>query len=44
MKKPFLLIKSHKDGGELIEDIAWNSEGNMLIATTMKKYLLMALF
>lgn len=43
-KKPFFLFKSHPNGNELIEDICWNSAGNMLIATTLKKYVLLALF
>ena len=43
-KKPLLFLKSHPNGNELIEDISWNNEGNMLIATTMKKYVIVALF
>ncbi|EAR94477.1 TUP1-like enhancer of split protein (macronuclear) [Tetrahymena thermophila SB210] len=43
-KKPFFLFKSHPNGNELIEDICWNAEGNMLIATTLKKYVFLALF
>jgi len=43
-RKPFFLFKSHPNGNELIEDICWNAEGNMLIATTLKKYVFVALF
>ncbi len=43
-KKPFFLFKSHPNGNEMIEEISWNARGNMLTATTMKKYLFIALF
>ncbi len=43
-KRPFYLFKSYKDSDELIEDIDWSSDGNLMIATTLKKYLFLALF
>ena len=43
-KKPFFLLKSHKNGQELIEDIAWSKDGKLMMATTMKKYILMVHF
>ncbi len=42
--KPFFLFKSHSNGTELIEDLCWNNKGNLLIATTMKKYISLILF
>jgi len=42
--KPFFLFKSHSNGNELIEDLGWNSQGNLLMATTMKKYVSCILF
>ena len=42
--KPFFLFKSHSNGNELIEDLAWNAQGNLLMATTMKKYVSCILF
>lgn len=44
MDKPFFLFKSHSNGTELIEDLCWNSSGNLLIATMMKKYISFTLF
>lgn len=44
MDKPFFLFKSHSNGTELIEDLCWNSNGNLLVATTMKKYISFILF
>jgi hypothetical protein len=41
-EKPFFLFKSNSN--ELIEDICWNKEGNLIIASTMKKYTFVALF
>ena len=41
-EKPFFLFKSNSN--ELIEDICWNRDGNFLMASTMKKYMFVALF
>jgi hypothetical protein len=40
--KPLILLKN--GSGELIEDITWSSDGQCVLATTMKKYLVMAVF
>ncbi|CAD8192363.1 unnamed protein product [Paramecium pentaurelia] len=39
-EQPFLLVKGHKKAGELIEDITWNQQGTVLMATTSKKYII----
>lgn len=44
MDKPFFLFKAHSNGTELIEDLAWNSQGNLLMATTLKRYVSCILF
>lgn len=44
MDKPFFLFKAHSNGTELIEDLAWNSKGNLLMATTLKRYVSCILF
>ena len=41
---PFVLVKSHQNSNELIEDIDWSKDGNFLIATTAKKYIIMMKF
>jgi protein HIRA/HIR1 len=41
---PMMLIKGHKNGAELIEDLAWNSMGNLLMASTAKRYLILMNF
>ena len=43
-EKPFFLLKSHQNGNELIEDISWSCDGNMMVATTLKKYMMICLF
>jgi hypothetical protein len=40
--KPFLLIKN--ETGELIEDISWSIDGLCLMATTMKRYIIIVVF
>ena len=41
-EKPLLLLKNAS--GELIEDITWSSDGAVLMATTMKRYFILAVF
>ena len=41
---PFVLVKSHQSSNELIEDIDWSRDGNFLIATTAKKYIILMRF
>lgn len=38
---PVTLLKGHKNSGELVEDITWNSTGTLMIACTSKKYLIL---
>jgi len=40
--KPLILLKN--PAGELIEDIMWSADGKLLMATTMKRYIIMAVF
>lgn len=41
-EKPIFLLKN--TSGELIEDIAWSRDGSVMMATTMKRYLIIVLF
>lgn len=53
---PFAFIKNHQNSEELIEvmkkkklikyikDIVWNRDGNTIMASTHKKYIIVAIF
>lgn len=41
---PLILLKGHKNSGELIEDICWNEQGNLMIASTSKRYVILVDF
>lgn len=41
-QKPLFLLKN--TSGEMIEDIAWSVDGGVMMATTMRRYLIMVVF
>ena len=43
-KHPFFFLKSHIQGSDLIEDIAWSADGSCMIATTLKRYVIVVKF
>lgn len=38
------ILKGHVDSGQLIEEIYWCENGNLLIASAHKKYIIMCYF
>jgi protein HIRA/HIR1 len=41
-EKPIFLLKN--TSGELIEDIAWSRDGSVMMATTMRRYIIIVVF